>query len=205
MSRKKLLVIDNYDSFTYNLVQMFCCYDLLIEVHRNDAVSLQAIQIFQPDYLLISPGPKDPAGAGISMTVISSFFKTTPILGVCLGLQCLNECFSGTTIRAPVPVHGKTSRVMHRGRDIFKGLPSPFTAARYHSLQAEPARNSELRVTARSEDGVIMGLAHRNHPVSGVQFHPESFLTEYGFQVISNFLGFKPVRGPERGMRCPVD
>ena len=193
MPRKKLLVIDNYDSFTYNLVQMFSCYDLVIEVHRNDRISLQSIQAFDPDFLLVSPGPKDPAGAGISMAVISSFFTTVPILGVCLGMQCLNECFSGSTIRAPLPVHGKTALVDHAGLDIFSGLPSPFRAARYHSLQARPAKHSELRITARSEDGVIMGLSHPKYPLSGVQFHPESFLTEHGFALISNFLGAQPV------------
>ena len=200
MSRKKLLVIDNYDSFTYNLVQMFRCYDLEIEVHRNDTIAVTGVRAFQPDYLLISPGPKDPARAGISMSLISAFFETVPILGVCLGMQCLNECFAGTTCRAPLPVHGKTSRVEHTGRDLFSGIPSPFAAARYHSLQARLAPDSVLRVTARSEDGVVMGLAHPEYPLAGVQFHPESFMTEYGFQLIDNFLGLpgkKTARSPQ--------
>lgn len=191
MSRKKLLVIDNYDSFTYNLVQMFLCFDLLIQVTRNDALTLQAVHDFHPDYLLISPGPKDPSQAGISMHIISHFYTSIPILGVCLGMQCLNECFGGSTCRAPLPVHGKTCRITHSGQDVFAGIPSPFAAARYHSLQVKPGPDSELQITARSDDGVIMGLAHPRYPLSGVQFHPESFLTEYGFQLIDNFLEHK--------------
>lgn len=191
MPSRKLLVIDNYDSFTYNLVQMFLGHRLRIEVHRNDKTSLQQIRAFKPDYLLISPGPKDPAGAGISKEVISSFFSSTPILGVCLGMQCLNECFSGTTIRAQEPVHGKTTLVQHAAQGLFTNIPSPFQAARYHSLQAKLAPDSELRVTARSEDQVIMGLAHPDHPVCGVQFHPESFMTEHGFTLIQNFLDLR--------------
>ena len=155
MKSRKLLVIDNYDSFTYNLVQMFRCYRLIIEVHRNDKITLTQIQDFQPDYLLISPGPRDPAGAGISMEVISNFHASRPILGVCLGMQCLNECFQGTTVRAEPPVHGKTSLVQHTGQGLFAGLPSPFRAARYHSLQVRPSPDSKLQVTAWNEDHKI--------------------------------------------------
>ena len=188
MKSRKLLVIDNYDSFTYNLVQMFRCYRLIIEVHRNDKITLTEIQDFHPDYLLISPGPRDPAGAGISMDVISHFHASRPILGVCLGMQCLNECFQGTTVRAELPVHGKTSLVQHTGQGLFAGLPSPFRAARYHSLQVRPGPVSKLQVTAWNEDHMVMGLALPGYPVYGVQFHPESFMTESGSRLVENFL-----------------
>jgi len=183
-----LLVIDNYDSFTFNLVQMFLPFGLRIEVTRNDCIRVEQIDGLAPDYILISPGPKDPAGAGISKEVIRRFQGRIPILGICLGLQCINEVYSGRTSRAPLPVHGKTSLIEHTGRGLFKGLTSPFRAARYHSLQALPAANSSLVVTARTSDGVAMGLAHPSLPLAGVQFHPESFLTEHGTVIIENFL-----------------
>ena len=184
----KLLVIDNYDSFTFNLVQMFMHYDLDIEVHRSDSISIEKINSNCPDYILISPGPKDPEHAGISMQVILSFYHKTPILGVCLGMQCINEIFKGRTIRANLPVHGKTSQVYHNNKAIFAGLPQPLTAARYHSLAVEPAPNTPLRVTAWSEDQIIMGLAHPEYPLYGLQFHPESFLTPSGSLLIENYL-----------------
>jgi len=183
----KLLVIDNYDSFTYNLVQMFMRYDLKISVYRSDKLSVEQVKMLAPDYLLISPGPKDPTNAGISVSLIKSFYSKVPILGVCLGMQCINEAFGGSTVRAPVPVHGKTSLIQHNNYGIFKGLSSPFTAARYHSLMVK-IDHSELKVTSYSEDGVIMGLSHPKLPVHGVQFHPESFLTENGFLLVENFL-----------------
>ena len=184
---QKLLVIDNYDSFTYNLVQMFMQYDLVIEVYRSDRITLNEVAAKKPDYLLISPGPKDPSHAGISKLLIRKLYKDIPILGVCLGMQCINEVFGGTTVRAMLPVHGKTSQVHHQDRGIFKGLPSPFKAARYHSLMVSLA-NDRLTVTARSDDRVIMGLSHPEYPLHGVQFHPESFMTEHGFKLIENFL-----------------
>jgi len=185
---KKLLVIDNYDSFTYNLVQLFSSFDLCIEVHRSDKIKIPEIQAAEPDYLLISPGPKDPAHAGISIAAIQYFSSRIPVLGVCLGMQCINEAFGGHTIRAPLPVHGKTSRIHHTGSSLFAGLPSPFTAARYHSLIIKQAGNA-LAVSAATDEGIPMGLYHGKLPVFGVQFHPESFLTEHGRKIVENFLG----------------
>jgi anthranilate synthase component 2 len=182
-----LLAIDNYDSFTYNLVQMFMHYDLNIDVRRCDGITIGQAESLKPDYILISPGPKDPSQAGISVQIIKNFHYKIPILGVCLGMQCINEAFGGKTVRARLPMHGKTSVIEHNGRGIFKGIPSPFTAARYHSLVVE-LNNSLLNVTSRTRDGVIMGLSHPEYPLSGVQFHPESFLTEYGFLLVENFL-----------------
>ncbi|MDY6972833.1 MAG: aminodeoxychorismate/anthranilate synthase component II [Thermodesulfobacteriota bacterium] len=189
----RLFVIDNYDSFTYNLVQMFMHYDLIIEVHRNGSISLEQAYAFNPDYVLISPGPKDPANAGISVSLIRAFSTRVPILGVCLGMQCINEAFGGSTVRAPVPMHGKTSMVEHNNYGIFKGLTSPFVVARYHSLMVKLGENG-LVVTSYSEDGVIMGLSHPELPVHGVQFHPESFLSENGFLLVENFLRLGPLR-----------
>jgi len=188
----KLLVIDNYDSFTYNLIQMFMQYHLDIEVRRNDEISLDQISILKPDYILISPGPKDPAHAGISTMLIKSYCNQIPLLGVCLGMQCINEAFNGKTIRSPVPVHGKTSYIRHTHQHIFNGLPDPFRAARYHSLMVDTMGN-DLVETAHSDDGVIMGLSHPEYPVHGVQFHPESFMTQGGFTIIENFLRLGPM------------
>lgn len=189
----KLLVIDNYDSFTYNLVQMFMHYDLAIKVNRSDKISIEGAIQFDPDYILISPGPKDPAHSGISIPLIKTFYQKVPVLGVCLGMQCINEAFGGTTLRAPIPMHGKTSMIHHNNRSIFKGMPSPFAAARYHSLMIKPSEQSDLVINAQSADGVIMGLSHPDLPLSGVQFHPESFLTENGFLLIENFLKQGPL------------
>lgn len=188
-----LLVLDNYDSFTYNLVQMFRRYDLTIKVFRSDRISIESLKKFSPDYILISPGPKDPLHAGISISAIKAFFQGTPILGVCLGMQCINEVFGGKTVRAPLPVHGKTSDIVHDKTHLFQGLPSPVRVARYHSLMTEPM-GAELEITARSSDGVIMGLSHRTRPLHGVQFHPESFLTEKGDAIIENFLKLGPLK-----------
>jgi anthranilate synthase component II len=187
----RLVMIDNYDSFTYNLVQLFSEFDLEILVFRHDAVTVGQIIALRPQLLCISPGPKSPAQAGISKAVIAHFHQQIPILGVCLGHQAINEVFGGATVRAPVPVHGKRHPVFHHGRGLFKGLPSPFAAARYHSLMVQPA-SPELEITAVSEDGVIMGLSHRRFPLHGVQFHPESFLTEHGMSLAANFLSLAP-------------
>ncbi len=187
----KLLVIDNYDSFTYNLVQMFRQYPLEVAVFRSDQIELGQVERLEPDYMLISPGPKDPAHAGASMPIIAQWHSKVPILGVCLGMQCINEVFGGETVRSPRPLHGKTSAIHHDERGLFKGVPSPFQAARYHSLIIEPdpaALRGELTITARTKDQVIMGIAHRDYPLHGVQFHPESFLTHHGFAIIENFL-----------------
>lgn len=187
----KLLVIDNYDSFTYNLVQMFSTYNIAIHVHRNDQITLDEIADMNPDYILISPGPKNPANSGISIQVISSFCEKIPILGVCLGMQCINEVFGGATVRSPEPIHGKTSMINHSGQYLFKNIPEPFAVARYHSLMVKTNQGT-LVETACSQDGVIMGLSHPEFPLHGVQFHPESFLTQKGQAIIKNYLELGP-------------
>jgi anthranilate synthase component 2 len=183
----RLLVIDNYDSFTYNLVQMFMDYDLEIFVYRADKMTVEEAEQINTDYILISPGPKDPSHTGISIPLIKRFYKELPILGVCLGMQCINEFFGGETVRSPLPVHGKTSIITHDGTGIFRNMPENFLAARYHSLMVKPA-NGSLTITSKSDDNIIMGLSHRDYPLHGVQFHPESFLTEHGNIIIENFL-----------------
>lgn len=197
---KTLLVIDNYDSFTYNLVQMFMPYLLEIKVVRCDQLTLEQAHRLSPDYILISPGPKDPAHAGISKLLIRSFYRMVPVLGVCLGMQCMNEVFGGVTIRAPLPMHGKTSEICHPGSGLFAGIPSPFTVARYHSLMVA-FEASELAVTARSDDGVVMAMSHPNYPLHGVQFHPESFLTQWGELLIQNFLDLGSPGNGRRALR----
>jgi anthranilate synthase component 2 len=195
--RSSLMVIDNYDSFTFNLVQMFLQYPLQVDVFRSDNIQLSEIESRRPDYILISPGPKSPAFTGISMPLIRSFFKQIPILGVCLGMQCIGEVFGGRTVRAPVPMHGKTSAVLHSDTHLFQGVPSPFSAARYHSLMTQ-VNHPEIEITATSEDGIVMGISHPEYPLHGVQFHPESFLTDHGFTLIENFLKLGPLTCPGR-------
>ncbi len=190
----KLLVIDNYDSFTFNLVQMFRRYELDISVFRADALSVEDVRCQRPDYVLVSPGPKRPSAAGISTELIRRCQAEFPILGVCLGMQCLNEAFGGSTVHAPVPMHGKTSVVEHDGAGLFAGVARPLTVARYHSL-AIAGVSEELEVNARSTDGVAMAVHHVRHPLFGVQFHPESFLTEHGFALVENFLRSGPLKG----------
>jgi len=184
---KKLLVIDNYDSFTYNLVQMFPSLEMEIVVKRSDKISINQIKDLNPDYILISPGPKDPENAGISKEIIKYFYDKKPILGVCLGMQCINEVFGGITKRAAVPVHGKTDMIIHDEKGIFQGMPCPFSAARYHSLIVEPHIDA-LTITAWNKEGLIMGVQLKDFPVFGVQFHPESFLTDKADTLIKNFL-----------------
>jgi anthranilate synthase component 2 len=187
----KLLVIDNYDSFTYNIVQMFRQYPLNVKVYRSDRIGLDEVEVLAPDYILISPGPKDPSHAGISMPLIRNWHTRVPIMGVCLGMQCINEVFGGCTVRSPQPLHGKTSEVFHNGRGLFQKMPSPFNAARYHSLAVQPqpaALKGEITITAHTQDQIIMGLSHRRYPLHGVQFHPESFLTDHGYLLVENFL-----------------
>lgn len=183
----KLLVIDNFDSFTFNLVQMFKAKEVETTVRRNNEININEAQMLDPSHLLISPGPKTPADSGCSIDMIEFFHNRIPVLGVCLGMQCMAEFFGGKTIRAAMPVHGKTSLVFHNEKDLFDSVPTPFKAARYHSLIVEPD-NEIIEVTAKTEDGVIMGIRHKNFPVFGVQFHPESFMTEYGDILIDNFL-----------------
>jgi len=189
----KLFVLDNYDSFTFNLVQMFRTYPLEVVVVRADKIAVDEVAALKPDYIVVSPGPKDPAAAGISVPLIARLHAAFPILGVCLGMQAMNEAFGGATVRAPRPMHGKVDIVRHEGKGVFAGLPDPCKVARYHSL-AVTGIHPALEVTARTADGVVMGLSHREHPLHGVQFHPESFLTEHGFPMIENFLKTGPLR-----------
>ena len=184
-----LLVIDNYDSFTYNLVQYFGELGADPVVKRNDAITPEEVEKLRPERIVISPGPGTPAEAGVSMEVIRRMGKTTPILGVCLGHQCIAEVYGGKVVRADRLMHGKTSPIRHEGSGVFAGLPNPFEATRYHSLIVEKASVPAcLRVTADTAEGEIMGLQHREFPVHGVQFHPESILSREGKDLLRNFL-----------------
>ncbi len=184
-----LLVIDNYDSFTYNLVQYLGELGAEIRVARNDTITLDEIAALRPDRIVISPGPGTPDDAGISLELIKRFHGTIPILGVCLGHQAIGQAFGGRVSRAKRQMHGKTSEITHDGRGVFRGLPPRFLATRYHSLAVlEQGFPSELEVSARADDGEIMGLRHRRFPVEGVQFHPESVLTDQGKALLKNFL-----------------
>ena len=183
----RLVMIDNYDSFTFNLVQLFYEFGIQVEVYRHDETSLAHLEQRNPDAICISPGPKTPAHAGVSKDVVQYFGPRVPILGVCLGMQVINEVYGGRTPKAPVCVHGKCSMVSHQGQGVFAGLPSPFRAARYHSLCVD-VLSPELEITAMSDDGVVMGVRHREYPIHGVQFHLESFMTEYGLEMAANFL-----------------
>ncbi len=186
----RVLVIDNYDSFVYNLVQYLGELGADPFVHRHDAITLDQMDAIEPDAVLISPGPGRPADAGVSNDAIRHFGERgVPVLGVCLGLQCIGELYGGRVVRAPRVMHGKTSEITHRGAGVFAGLPSPLTATRYHSLVVErDSVPAELEITAESEDGLVMGLRHREHPIEGVQFHPESILTAGGHDLLRNFL-----------------
>jgi len=187
-----LLVIDNYDSFTYNLVQYFGELGAKMKVVRNDEISVDEIDQIAPDHILISPGPCSPTEAGISCAVIEQYGGKVPILGVCLGHQSIGQVFGGNVVRAEQLMHGKTSSIIHQGQSVFRGLSSPFTATRYHSLVIQPdSIPSCLEVTAETEDGVIMGVQHRTMCIHGVQFHPESILTEGGKVMLQNFLDMK--------------
>jgi anthranilate synthase/aminodeoxychorismate synthase-like glutamine amidotransferase len=184
-----VLVIDNYDSFVFNLVQYLGELGAEPIVHRHDALTVDQIVDLDPDAILISPGPGRPDDAGVSNAVIERLGGEKPILGVCLGHQCIGQVFGGTVVRAPAVMHGKTSLVHHEGKGVLAGLPQPFEATRYHSLVVDPGSvPPALEVTARTDDGVIMALRHRDVPVEGVQFHPESILTAAGHQLLTNFL-----------------
>jgi anthranilate synthase/aminodeoxychorismate synthase-like glutamine amidotransferase len=197
-----LLVIDNYDSFTYNLVQYFGelgVRDLL--VRRNDEITLEEIHRLGPERICLSPGPCSPKEAGISCDVLREFGDGTPILGVCLGHQCMGEVFGGEVVRAPRLMHGKTSPILHDGLNLFAGLPSPFSATRYHSLIVRRETLPDcLVITAETAEGEIMGLNHRDYPIYGVQFHPESILTEHGHRILQNFLQCPANRPPQAGV-----
>ncbi|MEC0206245.1 aminodeoxychorismate/anthranilate synthase component II [Paenibacillus lautus] len=184
-----ILVIDNYDSFTYNLVQYLGELGEEVKVYRNDEIDIAGIETLAPDHILISPGPCTPNEAGISLDVISHFKGVIPIFGVCLGHQAIGQAFGGNVIRAERLMHGKTSEIQHTGGSVFEGLPVPFTATRYHSLIVEKETlPDELEITAWTEEGEIMGLRHKQYPVEGVQFHPESIITDHGHQMLRNFL-----------------
>jgi anthranilate synthase/aminodeoxychorismate synthase-like glutamine amidotransferase len=184
-----VFVLDNYDSFTYNLVQYIgeCGHECVVK--RNDQTTTDEIAALRPSHVLVSPGPCTPREAGISIDVIQRFASKVPVLGVCLGHQALGEAFGGKVVRAAKLMHGKTSAIEHDGKTIFRDVPSPMTATRYHSLIVEEqSLPKELEVSARSEDGTIMGLRHKSVPAEGVQFHPESILTDHGKRLIANFL-----------------
>ena len=185
----RVLLVDNYDSFTFNLYQYLCELGADVTVRRNDAISVAEAQAMAPDRLVISPGPGVPSSAGASMDLVEALGPRVPTLGVCLGHECIVEAYGGRVVRAPELKHGKTSRIAHDGQGVFAGLECPFTAVRYHSLCGDEASlPTDLVISARSESGVIMGVRHRRYPVEGVQFHPESILTEGGKHLLGNFL-----------------
>jgi glutamine amidotransferase of anthranilate synthase or aminodeoxychorismate synthase len=187
-----ILVIDNYDSFTYNLVQYLGELGEEIVVKRNDEIDLAGIEALAPDHILISPGPCTPNEAGVSLALIDHFKGKIPIFGVCLGHQAIGQAFGGEVVRAENLMHGKTSEIHHTGKGVFAGLPSPFTATRYHSLIVKRETLPDcLEITAETEAGEIMGLRHKTYPVEGVQFHPESIMTEHGRTMLRNFLAYK--------------
>ncbi len=186
-----ILVIDNYDSFTYNLVQYLGELGAELTVRRNDDVSLAEIRALAPSHIVISPGPGTPDDGGVSLDVIREFYATTPILGVCLGHQCIATAFGGRVDRAPRLMHGKTSPVYHDGGGILAGVPSPFTATRYHSLLVYEPLPGCLEISATTSEGEVMAIRHATAPLAGLQFHPESILTEHGKQILSNFCALK--------------
>jgi anthranilate synthase/aminodeoxychorismate synthase-like glutamine amidotransferase len=188
-----LLLIDNYDSFTYNLYQYLAELGADVLVRRNDEISAAQAEALNPSRVVISPGPCTPGEAGVSNEIIRRLGPRVPLLGVCLGHQCIGAVYGGRVVRAPEPVHGKTARIFHDGEGVFRGLPDPFEAVRYHSLIVERASlPAELAVTAETADGLVMGLRHREYPVVGVQFHPESILTDVGRDLLRNFLVGEP-------------
>ena len=183
-----ILVIDNYDSFTYNLVQYLGELGATIKVVRNDQITLDEIRDLNPNRIVVSPGPGEPEDGGISNEVIHEFGSTIPILGVCLGHQCIGQVYGGNITRAPRLMHGKTSPVYHGNDGLFNGVPSPFQATRYHSLIVEEPLPECLQIIAFTSEGEVMGVRHKEHPVVGVQFHPESILTEHGKRILLNFI-----------------
>ncbi len=188
-----MLIIDNYDSFTYNLVQYLGELGAEMKVYRNDKITIPDIEAMKPERILVSPGPCTPNEAGISCEVIRTFGPRIPVFGVCLGHQALGQVYGGKVVRADRLMHGKTSPILHKGTSVLRGIPSPFDAIRYHSLLVERSSLPDcLEITAETAEGEIMGLRHREHPVHGVQFHPESILTEHGKTILQNFLDIPP-------------
>jgi anthranilate synthase/aminodeoxychorismate synthase-like glutamine amidotransferase len=187
---RRVLLIDNYDSFTFNLAQALEVLGAEVVTVRNDAVEAGELPDFAPTHLVISPGPGTPSGSGVTMDAVRLFAGKVPVLGVCLGHQAIGQCFGAELVRAPRPVHGKVSSISHDSRTIFRGLESPFEATRYHSLMLDSIP-AVLEVSARSEDGLVMGVRHRRMPVEGVQFHPESILTGCGVDLLGNFLAME--------------
>ncbi len=199
---QRITLIDNYDSFTFNLVHYLGELGADVKVRRNDEISVEAILAEEPDAIVLSPGPCTPNEAGVCLDLVRAASGTTPIFGVCLGHQAIGQAFGGDVVRAPAPVHGKTSRISHNARGVFRGLNGPFQATRYHSLVIERSTApAELEVTAETDDGLIMAVAHRDRPVYGVQFHPESIASEHGRDILRNFLDLAAAfrgRGPTR-------
>jgi anthranilate synthase/aminodeoxychorismate synthase-like glutamine amidotransferase len=194
-----ILLLDNYDSFVYNLARYVEELGYESMVRRSDTLTVDDVAAMRPTHIILSPGPCTPHEAGICTQVVRQLGAATPILGVCLGHQCIGEAYGGITVRAVHPLHGKTAPVLHSGCGVLRGIPTPFLATRYHSLVIDPSTcPAELQVTARSEEGEIMAVQHISHPVSGVQFHPESVATEWGHAILANFLGqWGNLRGPD--------
>jgi anthranilate synthase component 2 len=185
----KVALIDNYDSFTWNLVHALGMLGAKVEVHRNDAVTVDAVEASRPDAIVISPGPCTPNEAGISLELVKRLGETTPIFGVCLGHQTIGAAYGGDVVRAPLPVHGKLSKIQHSGEGVLRGINAPFEATRYHSLVVKrDTMPTDLAVTAETDDGLVMAMSHKKHPVHGVQFHPESIASEHGQTILKNFL-----------------
>jgi len=196
-----ILLIDNYDSFTFNLVHFLGDLGATCDVHRNDSLTAEQALALEPEAIVLSPGPCTPDDAGICLGLIEAAAGRIPLLGVCLGHQAIGQAFGGRVVRGPVPMHGKVSAISHRGTDVFEGLPSPFRATRYHSLVVEPATlPATLEATAWTEDGTVMGLRHRTLPIFGVQFHPESIASEHGHALLANFLAI--ARGSNRSAQA---
>ena len=194
-----ILLIDNYDSFTYNLYQYMGIFHRDIQVVRNDKITVEEIQKLQPERIVLSPGPKSPADAGICMDVVQEFYDKVPILGICLGHQSIGAAFGAEIIHAKELMHGKQSRITHSGRGIFQGIPSPVRVARYHSLAVdEKTLSPDFEILARTDDGEIMAMEHKKYPVIGIQFHPESVFTEHGKKMIENFLNYENKKVEER-------
>jgi anthranilate synthase/aminodeoxychorismate synthase-like glutamine amidotransferase len=196
-----VLVIDNYDSFTYNLVQYLGEMQVNLQVHRNDQITLEQIRALKPERILISPGPCSPRESGLSNDIIRTFGPSIPLLGVCLGHQCIGHTFGAEVIVNYRMMHGKTSLIRHNGKDLFESMPNPFAATRYHSLVIRRENiPPHLEITAETDEGEVMGVKHREHPIWGVQFHPESILTENGRQILKNFLKLRAAAPAEVAM-----